>query len=244
MRGDGDMLTRSSVAREALVFVVLGACTSESLPPELGDCTPTGDASCMPSNIGSGALAGGSEGGSAACNAGASASQCDVCANANCCAALSTCAASTQCDNLLSCVMGCAGASACVSGCEGTYSGSVATLDAIDSCVALKCAVCAQAGVGDPCAAGASTCVAGLTCSAPWCTKPCARSTDCAGIGPNGGNFTGEPNACVSTGGVELCAPGCATNADCGDFVGTFCASTTSVDGLAVSICSTLPDGG
>jgi hypothetical protein len=236
------MLTRSSVAPVAAVCAFLGACTSESLPPELGDCTPTGDASCMPSNIGSGALAGASEGGSAACNAGASASQCDVCANANCCTPLTACAASTPCNNLLSCVTGCAGASACVSGCEGTYPDSVATLNAIDSCVALKCVICSESGVGDPCAAYA--CMAGLTCPALWCTKACARSADCAGIGPNGGNFTGAPNACMSTARGELCAPGCASNADCADFVGTFCVSTTSFDGLAVSICSTLPDGG
>jgi hypothetical protein len=154
------------------------------------------------------------------------------------------CTTSSECNNLYSCVMGCAGVSACIEGCDQTYPASVPTLAAIDTCLALKCAVCAESGVGDPCAPGASTCIAGLTCSALWCTKTCAHSSDCAGIGANGGNFTGQPNACISTVHGELCSPGCATNADCASFPGTFCATTTSVDALAVSICSTLPDGG
>ncbi len=238
------MLMRISVAGAAAASFLLVACSSEYRPPELGDCTPMGDASCSTSSIGSGSIGGGSDDASAVCNAGPAASQCDVCANAKCCMPLTACAGSTQCNNLLSCVMGCGGAAACVDGCNHNYSGSVTTLDAIDSCLMQKCVVCSESGIGDPCASGANTCVAGLTCNGAWCTRVCAQSSDCAGIGPNAGNFTSAPNACISTPSGGFCAPGCATNADCADFPGTFCLSTTSFDRLAVSICSSLPDGG
>jgi hypothetical protein len=238
------MLTRTAVARAATLVVVLGACSSESRPPELGDCKALDDASCATPVSGGGQLGSDNDAASTVCSAGSSASQCDVCANANCCGSLTACAALADCNNLLSCVMGCAGASACVDACDQSYSNSVTALDAIDSCLTQKCAVCTESGVGDPCTPGASTCIAGLTCSSLWCTKPCAHGSDCAGIGPDSGNFTGEPNACMATSGGVLCTPGCATNADCGDFPGTFCVSTTSFDGLTVSVCSALPDGG
>jgi hypothetical protein len=232
-----------SISRALAALVVLGACSSELLPPAIGDCSGAGDASCAESPTTSVAVSGG-DGGSSICNAGASASQCDTCANAHCCTQLSMCTTTNQCNNLLSCVMGCGGASACIDGCNQTYPASVPTLEAIDTCLTLECAVCAEAGVGDPCTPGASTCVADLTCSALGCTQECAHSSDCGGIGANGGNLTGQPNACIATAHGEFCSPGCATNDDCARFPGTFCATTTSVDSLAVSICSTLPDGG
>jgi hypothetical protein len=226
-------------------FVVLGACSPESLPPALGGCTGAGDASCAEGPIMAVAtVGGGSEGGSSLCNAGPSASQCETCASANCCTPLSTCTSSGPCNNLLSCVMGCAGVSACIEGCDQTYPESVPTLDALDTCLTLKCVICAESGVGDPCTLGANTCIADLTCSTLGCSKACVHSSDCGGIGPNDGNFTGQPNACISTAHGDFCTPGCATNDDCASFTDTFCATTTSADSLAVSVCSTLPDGG
>jgi hypothetical protein len=142
--------------------------------------------------------------------------------------------------------MGCLGASACIASCNQTYPASVTMLDEIQSCLTLKCLVCSESGIGDPCGPGANPCVTGLTCNGLWCTKGCLSASDCVGIGPNGGNFTGETNECISTASGDVCTPGCAVNgnADCADFPNTFCRATTSLDRLVVSICSTLPDGG
>jgi len=241
--------TRAIHAATAVLFLV--ACSAEPRPPELGNCVGQGDASCVPSPLGAGSPAGGASDGSAddqgqgasVCNAGPSPSQCNACAAADCCTPLSVCMPPTTCNTLLACVNDCAGASACIEGCEQRYLDGVTALDAVESCLNLKCPICSESGVGDPCASG-YPCIAGESCNGLWCTKACARASDCTGIGPGGGNFAGEPAACLATSGGDLCTPGCSSDADCTDFPGTYCRPTTSVDGLAVSICSALPDGG
>ena len=118
------------IARAATAFVVLGACSSQPLPSALGNCVVVGDSSCASAHLGGGAVgsAGNSDGsvddvdnGASGCSAGPSASQCQACVSANCCAYLNACTASTECSNLLSCVLACAGAgvSACIDGCNG-----------------------------------------------------------------------------------------------------------------------------
>lgn len=236
------------------MLVFLEGCSSESFPPEIGGCVPTDAAGCI-SAVGGGVSTGGGVGGGdgsveemesgvGVCNAGSSASRCDVCAYASCCAQLMTCEDSGQCHGLLNCVMGCA-SSACIDGCNQAYPESVtSSLDTFESCVTLKCPICSESGVGDPCGPGGNACVAGLACNGLWCTKGCVQTSDCIGIGPNGGNFTGYPSACIASTQGDLCTPGCGTTADCSDLPNSLCLSTMSLDRLAVSICSTVPDGG
>jgi hypothetical protein len=212
-----------------------------------------GDASCSAPRYGSGDIAGGNNDGSfddagsgtAGCVAGPAASQCEVCANADCCMQLLTCTASpTGCGNLLSCVDGC-GDSACISNCEGTYLTAAALFNEVESCLNLKCPICNESGVGDPCVPGVSACVAGLFCNGLWCTRSCtSASANCAGIGPAGGNYLGEPNACIPTASGIVCAPECTTTTDCADFPNTNCRSTTSLEEVAILVCSDVGDGG
>ncbi len=248
----------SSIARAATALFVLEACSSQPRPSALGDCVVVGDAGCANAPLGGGAVGSGGtndgslddvDNGGGVCGEGTSASQCDTCLGANCCKPLSACTTSIECSNLLSCVMACAGAGAsdCIDDCNGRYEGSVSMLDEVESCLTTECPICNESGIGDPCVPGQDTCIAGLTCNAFWCTSPdrCERASDCLGIGANGGNYLGLPNACVATGEGNFCTPGCVidtTNSGC--VTGTFCHSTTSVDGLAVSVCATLPDGG
>jgi hypothetical protein len=246
------------IARAATAFVVLGACSSQPLPSALGNCVVVGDSSCASAHLGGGAVgsAGNSDGsvddvdnGASGCSAGPSASQCQACVSANCCAYLNACTASTECSNLLSCVLACAGAgvSACIDGCNGRYQGSVTALNDVESCLTLKCPICSESGIGDPCAPGVDACISGLTCNDFWCTSPdrCTKGSDCLGIGPNGGNDLGFANECIAIGSGNFCTPSCVIDTESSGCVsGTFCHTTTSVDGLTVSVCATLPDGG
>jgi hypothetical protein len=145
----------------------------------------------------------------------------------------------------MSCADNCGGSSNCVNDCESQYITSVNALVAFDSCLDQKCVICAESGVGDPCFPQESTCVVGLTCAGSWCTKSCARESDCTGIGPLGGNLLGPENACIhSTSLGNVCYPGCLTDSDCDSFPGSYCFATTSLDNLAVSVCVGAPDAG
>ncbi len=170
-------------------------------------------------------------------------SQCDQCAYADCCADITACFTSAACTSLYDCIAGCAGSPACVKACSSQYPQAQLAYQQLASCVSLRCPVCSEAGAGDPCAGGVA-CVTGLSCSGSWCTRSCTATSDCAGIGPGGGNYTGQPGACVHLPGGFECVPGCSTDADCSAFEGTYCEQTTSVEGVAVSVCGALPDGG
>ncbi len=143
----------------------------------------------------------------------------------------------------MSCEASCGGYAGCVTACQQQYPGSVTTLADLSSCANLKCPVCSELGVGDSCHLPGSTCNPGLSCGGLWCTKACARASDCAGLGAAGGNAAGQPNACIfSPSEGDVCFPGCSTDADCAPFPGTYCLVTTSVDRLSVAICASSPD--
>ena len=223
------------------------ACSQAGLPPELGGCTADNDAGCSVASSGGGQSSGGADAaaeGSSRCQVPQSASQCDQCAYGSCCSQLSACFSSTACTNLHNCELGCRGVTACVTQCRSTYPTAVLALQQVDSCLLMKCLVCSESGIGDPCGPGNYSCVTGLACNGGYCTKPCAPTTACTGIGPNGGNYAGQQNACFALPSGEFCVPGCATINDCIYFPNTYCKATTSVSGAAVSVCVPLPDGG
>jgi hypothetical protein len=232
-----------------LALVLVGACSSSSMPPALGDCT--GDGGCARSGSGGGAgssSGGGDDGGDdatgGACSVSASLSQCDQCVGTNCCADLETCGGSTTCENLLACVDACT-SQACQTTCLQKYNGAASmTYQALLLCMSQKCPVCGELGAGDPCGASSVACNAGLTCSGLWCTRSCTKAADCTGLGANGGNFTGNPGACRHLSNGDFCFPGCSGDADCTDFPGTYCLQTTDLDGSAVSVCAAGPDAG
>ena len=235
---------RGLVAGVAIAAAAV-ACTSMQLPPPIPDCPP--DSGCSEPITGAGG--GGGDGGTeaaASCGGTVADSQCDQCAFGNCCTQISDCLGTTDCSNLFSCIEECSGSPPCVSGCEGkALSSSVAAYDAINTCIDAKCPVCAESGIGDPCSGSYPPCTSNLTCNGLWCTEPCAPTTVCSGLGPNGGNVGGTPNVCVfAQGAGDTCAPECATDNDCAVFPGTYCMSTTAVDGSAVQVCTVLPDGG
>jgi hypothetical protein len=227
-------------------FLVLVACSSAALPPSLPDCVATDAAVCSVSTVTAGGPPGeGGTEGTCAVNSGDS--QCTQCANANCCTFLTTCFESSDpdCKNLFSCEEICEGLASCASDCLHQYPTAETTFDELESCVAAKCPVCNEAGVGDPCIPGETACIAGLTCVDSWCTKACTDEANCVGLGPEGGNAVGAQNACIATGSSGIiCFPGCVTNADCSSFPGTYCFMTTSADGASVLVCTNLPDAG
>ena len=239
-------MRRDAISFAWLIFAACAACTAMTPhPPDLGNCSGI-DASCPAPTIARGGGGPAADGGAAArgCVVSALDSRCAQCANASCCDPLAACDTDVACQNLSSCEQNCGGLSACVAACEGQSPTGIALLEALTTCVDSKCVVCTESGVGDPCNPLASACIAGLTCGL-GCTKPCARSSDCAGLGAGGGNALNLPNACVaSASSGEVCAPGCSVNADCASFPGTFCFATTSIDRLAIRICSpTIPAG-
>jgi len=231
-------------ALASAVVALGGGCSPGASPlPAEGDCVSTSQATCSVSHsVGVGPGDGGGD--AIACAVNSAQSQCDQCAFGNCCEQVSACLSSGSCTNLYNCTEACVDVPACLTSCRDLYPDAVVALQTIESCVTIDCAVCDDLGVGDPCGAGA-LCMIGLTCGGFWCTKACQTASDCAGIGPNGGNrATGIPNACIATSGGLACAPGCAADADCVLYPGTFCEATTAADGSAVSISEALPDGG
>lgn len=229
----------------ALAWVALAACSTDSAhPPLLGPCEFDG-ASCSVGAVGGG-VGGAADSGAtpSACQVNAGDSQCTQCAEASCCGAFAACTASADCENLLNCEPSCATA-ACVSSCETQSPNGVALLDTLQACLQTRCPVCSELGVGDPCTPDGTACNAGLLCSGLWCTKGCLRSTDCAGLGPAGGNALGFQNACIVTATAgDQCLPGCAADSDCSSFPGAFCFATTSSEGLSVRVCAATPDAG
>jgi hypothetical protein len=234
----------SPIAAALAWLAVLASCSaSDPHPADLGGCMASSSGPAC-----SGGVVGGSSGspdaGVGACSTSAADSQCTQCAGASCCSQLQACTADTDCENLLSCEQGCGGTSACVSGCQQESPNGVTLLANLTTCLDAHCPVCNQLGTGDSCISGVA-CNAGLSCNGLWCTKPCARASDCLGLGGEGGNALGFPNECVLTAtNGDACVPGCASDGDCESFPGTFCFAQQSVDGLSVSVCSSIPDAG
>ncbi len=239
---------RSIRATMAVVvaWLVVAACSvSPARPPELGRCE-FGDASC-PVSVVSGGTQGGEEAGASpsACQVNAGDSQCTQCADSKCCPSFQACGESADCQNLLSCEQACTGALSCAGDCESQSPKGVTLLETLTTCIQAKCPVCGQLGIGDPCSPFGVSCNPGLVCSGLWCTKACARSTDCAGLGAGGGNALGFPNACIVTSAAgEECEPGCTQDSDCSAFPGSFCFATTSSEGASVRVCVPPPDAG
>ena len=114
------------------------------------------------------------------------------------------------------------------------YPSANATYQEILNCEQAHCPICSQSGVGDSCV----SCESGLTCPGLWCTRACAKSTDCTGIGQNGGNLTRNQNACLHSASGDLCVPGCSGDLDCTSFPNTYCQLTTDVTGASVQVCA------
>jgi hypothetical protein len=223
-------------------LLVIAACSSSSQPPVEGNCTGK---NCSNGGSGGGGTGSGSAGSDAggACSVSSTESQCDQCAGTDCCADLDTCGQSTTCENLLACWDDC-GTASCQASCKEQYASVAATFDALLECLSDRCPVCNELGVGDPCSASGTTCIAGLTCGGLWCTKACSQVSDCTGLGANGGNITGNASVCKHILSGNYCFPGCASDSDCTDFPGTYCVQTTAVNGASVAVCATGPDGG
>ena len=238
----------STLAALAMLWGALACSSQASHPPELGDCVPQGDSGCTSVSVGAGSTGGGGgtgvEGGTApgGCSISASDSMCDQCAGTNCCMPLAMCSQDTDCQNLRNCEETCGGSASCIDSCQAHFPAGTSPLSLLASCLEVKCLVCSQLGVGDPC--GSQACNTGLTCQGLWCTKACVHSADCAGIGPSGGNFLGRASACMTSSSGLTCVAGCMTDADCQPFANTYCLATTSADGLAVQVCTSYPDAG
>ncbi len=234
------MLTRASTGFFATGLLIATACSASAPhPPELSECHD----GCSTPIVGAGGTSGGDDA-SAGCATTANDSQCLQCLGAHCCGLLEACIDSVDCQNLSSCTSACTTA-ACLSACDGSFPKGVTLLDALAPCETSECPVCSEAGVGDPCSAQEDACTTGLSCAGLWCTKTCLHASDCSGLGAAGGNAFGQVNACMhsATSGA-ICFPGCTSDSDCSAFPGTYCLSTTSADGLSVTVCANSPDAG
>jgi hypothetical protein len=120
------------------------------------------------------------------------------------------------------------------------FPSGVASYQSLASCLQLRCPICYESGVGDPCPTPA--CVTGLSCQGEWCTQPCTKDADCAGIGAGGGNVLGHRSWCLNSSNGPLCYPGCVVNADCAYFPGTYCRSALSFTGGDVQVCAPVAD--
>jgi hypothetical protein len=228
-------------AGSVVVLAAIAACTSQERPPAAGDCVATAGHPCTTGVVG-GSSSGGGDGSAGSCSVNAGDSECDQCASGSCCTELQNCANLPACQNLVSCEDSCNDVGSCLTACQQDFSTGVSTLQAFDTCLSSRCLVCNESGVGDPCSSQFPPCVAGLSCNGSWCTKACARSTDCAGLGTGGASSLGTPNVCMAGTSGDLCTPGCGAGGVCTDFVSTYCLATTAVDGTAVSVCSFLPE--
>ena len=170
-------------------------------------------------------------------------SQCQQCAETSCGAPLSACQNDTNCEKLLACLDACL-TSGCVSSCKTTYAGGVPTYNTLESCLSLDCRTCTESGAGNPCGGANNACDPTSACMGLWCTRKCAHSSDCRGLGPYGGNYTGQPGACRQVQGGDYCFPGCSGDIDCIAFPGTFCNIVMNMTGNTVQVCATAPDAG
>jgi hypothetical protein len=242
-------LRKSLLLLTPVALVAAVACSTTPLPHELGNCIPIGDAGCTTSGAVVGSASGGdSDGGQSSgttttsCQVTSADSLCNQCLLPACCNLVTACFASEDCVALWTCISQCS-TSGCVGSCDTDHPASLATYDNIVTCEEAKCPVCAQSGVGDPCALG---CVTGTMCNGSWCTKVCANDTDCTGTGGGGGNVEGTANVCVFVAGTgNTCAPtapanGCVATT----YPGTFLDTTTDVSGSPVTVCALITDGG
>jgi hypothetical protein len=230
------------LAGAAALLAAIGACSSLDRPPAAGDCLPSEGGKCSPTVVGGGGSSGGSEASADTCTVSTGDSMCDQCTSTSCCSDLQKCANLSACQNLDSCEEVCNGVGSCVTACQQEYPTGVGTLQTLVACASQECAICNESGVGDPCGAIYPPCETGLSCNGSWCTKACARSTDCAGLGAGGVTSLGTSNVCMLTSTGEVCTPSCEGGGICSDFASTYCQSTTAIDGSAVSVCSFLPE--
>lgn len=106
-------------------------------------------------------------------------------------------------------------------------------------CVNLSCRryspKCAIGDIGDPCRTNGD-CTNGLTCNGSWCTRTCARASDCS----TSLDAPAGVNECVAlqAGGFG-CFPFCRVGtSDCAPFIGTTCKSATGAGGGTFTVCS------
>jgi hypothetical protein len=236
-------------AAGALAAVLLAfACSSSSSRPPAESC----QGNCGGGGGGGGGGAGSSSGGfdsgggedvSFNCGVPSNASQCTLCLATRCCTQLNGCTSDINCNNLGVCVTRCGGGSTCINTCEQAYPTGTSLYEALSSC-SQACAACTESGSGDPCGGLSSyPCAANLSCNSLWCTRACTQDSDCTGLGENGGNYLGNPNVCIRTGGGLLaCAPSCTSPGDCTAFSGTICAVATDASGSMVSSCGSVTD--
>jgi len=233
------MALRATLGLVPILAGISPACSSQPLPPNI-PC----DAGCgLPITVSAeGPIDDASTG---ACAPASGDSPCVQCAKASCCDTFAACFGSQECSSLTGCESNCDDTS-CVASCQAQFPSGLTPLTQIDTCLDTFCTACTELGVGDPCAAAQGSCETGLTCNGLWCTKACASSADCAGLGPSGGNLRGEQNACVGTAtSGDVCFPGCGlSSSDCASFPAATCSSTTSVEGATVAICESVSDAG
>jgi hypothetical protein len=236
----------------AAVLVVFACSSSSSRPPTENGCKGTG---CIGGGSGGG---GGSSGGASSsgsiadsgegdittiCGVPSNASQCSLCLANQCCTQLTGCRTDMNCYNIDLCVIRCGGGSTCINTCEASFAAGTSLYEALSSC-AQGCAICLESGTGDPCGGlGSYPCTVNLTCNGLFCSRTCVTDSDCTGIGPEGGNYIGNPNACIkTTGGLQACAPGCTSPGDCAAFAGTICRTATDASDTTVSVCGSVSD--
>lgn len=241
-------------------LVAVAACSSTPPPAAVGNCVPVDDAACTVSGSVGGGSSGESDGGQSSgttptsCQVSSADSLCMQCYLPACCSLITACEASADCVALSTCVNDCLSASSvvtidkCIGACtmSDTDPESVAAYNNLLACEGAKCAnACDQHGVGNPCVTGYPSCVAGTTCNGSWCTKVCARDTDCAGTGGSGGDQEGTANVCVFvTGTGNTCAPSAPANCTA-TYADTFLdTAAIDVSGSPVAVCALITDGG
>lgn len=236
----------------AAILLVFACSSSSARPPVEGcqgsDCVGGGGGAGSSSS--SGGVSGddastGDDATTGPCGVPANASQCETCVaqRTSCCSDLQTCIASTTCRAMLGCVSACGGGSTCVNECCTTYPTECGTYQQISTCEQ-SCQPCVESGVGDACGGLSYPCAANLTCNGSWCTRTCNMDSDCAGIGPGGGNYLSFPNRCIHTSaGNNTCAPGCMVPQDCSGFPGATCVVAMDAATAAnVFVCGALGD--
>jgi hypothetical protein len=145
-----------------LVGQAVVSCSSNSAyPPELGNCVPTGDASCTTPDPGGGGGSSPGGGDSGTGDTGITVSGCGTAQNLlasqntscipcvegeaeaggdGCCGADQACSAISACTNLLSCMLGCAATDVtCQDSCENTYPTGVNAYNGFAACLSQNC---------------------------------------------------------------------------------------------------------